>query len=94
MSSALTVEDFSGSLTGFEEQAIKRSFGVNLNDLQHDGSTTLRALIFSHLRREGAKDRDAYNQSMEMPLRDVQTYFAEPVPDDDDDPETDQGKDD
>lgn len=90
----LTVEEMSGSLTGFEEQAIKKNFGVTMNDLGREGTTALRALVFADQRRKGAKDRDAYNTAMEMPLRDCQAYFAEEETEvDPDDPETDQGKD-
>lgn len=90
----ISANEMVGSLTGFEELAIQKAFGINVNDLGKQGTLALRAAVFSHLRRGGAKDRDAYNQAMELPLREVQEYFADEEPEvDPEEPVTDQGKD-
>lgn len=91
----ITADDMAGSLNGFEELAIKKAFSVNLNALNDDSAQLLRALIFADKRRgEGVADKTAYKAAMDLPLREVQAYFAEPEPEaDPDDPDTDQGKD-
>lgn len=93
--------DFFLSLTGFDEIAITREFGEDISRLVPDKNGEgghpfgfLRALVFVHQRREGLKDREAYKAAQEIPIRDLQSYFAgETGADlDPDDPDTPAGK--
>lgn len=91
-------QDMFNSLTGFEEIAIKRQFGVPISTLsgtkKHDGEPMqfLRALVFAAERRAGATDAAAFETAQNMALGDVMAYFPDPAPDLPDDPETPAGK--
>jgi len=87
-----TVEEFAESLTGFEEIAITKQFGGELDSLP--GSMAGRAMVFTDLVRSGAAVDDAYRQSMEMGLKAVNKYFAEDDEITPNAPTTDSGKDD
>lgn len=84
--------DVANSLTGFDELAIKKAFGAELEQLMETGSTFLRALAFAVFRHEGQSDKDAYAAVMGMRLGDVNAMF-EPDPADDL-PGSEAGKDD
>ena len=92
--------DFFLSLTGFDEIAISREFGEDVSRLlpnkDNDGGNPfrwLRSLVFVHQRREGLKDREAFKAAQEIPIRQLQDYFADDEPElDPDDPDTPAGK--
>lgn len=64
------------SLTGFDEIAIAVRFGQKIGELREDAVTAGRAMAFVHMRRGGAKDAEAYEQAMNMTMREVVDYFA------------------
>lgn len=73
-----TVEEVAESLNGFDEQAIKKAFDVPVGKLgAEDPTQFLRALIFTCRRRDGENDVVAYNAAQEMPMSEVNAYFAE-----------------
>jgi len=73
--STQTTEEIAGSLTGFDEIAIEKAFGAPPNELGQ--LRTVRSLIFTHRRREGDNDIQAYNAAMELPITEVGDYFAQ-----------------
>lgn len=95
--SGMTYDEISESVTGFDELATEKHFGI---DLYTDGEAKpvklLRALVFVHMRHQGTSDETAKQQVMGMPLGEVNAYFDSPPADADDDdepdPETDSGK--
>jgi hypothetical protein len=76
-------EEYATTLTGFDELAIERAFGRSLDKLP--ALTTMRALLFIRLRREGAKDHDAFRTSMELRLGRLEEVFVKPRKDQDED---------
>jgi hypothetical protein len=78
-----TVEDVTGSLTGFDELAIEKAFGHGIGDL--GGTMTLRALVFTLERRTKVTDKDAYGAAMRKTLAEVRDTFADDDEDDKDD---------
>lgn len=79
-----TVQDLADSLTGFDEIAIKKAFGVPFSTLAPnekgeggDAFQFLRSLVFVHRRREGDNDVTAYNTAQGMTTHEVNGYFAE-----------------
>jgi hypothetical protein len=82
-----SAEDLIRSMTGFEEIAIERRFGKDLEKLG-ESMMSLRAMAFVMVRREnGGDDTAAYNTVMGMPLDGITDMFAD-EPDEDDE----QGK--
>lgn len=84
MHSDQTVEEIADSLTGFDEIAIKKAFGVPFSSLAPDPKGQggdvfqfLRALAFTHRRREGDNDVTAYNTAQGLTTAEVNGYFAE-----------------
>jgi hypothetical protein len=84
MSTDQTVEELADSLTGFDEIAIKKAFGVPFSALapneKGEGGDVfqfLRSLVFVHRRREGENDVTAYNAAQNLTTSEVNTYFAE-----------------
>ena len=70
-----SVEEAVGSLTGFDEIAIARSFH---NDFQSLTPTmTARALYFTLQRRAGRNDADAYNDAMTATILHVNDSFSD-----------------
>lgn len=79
-----TVEEIADSLTGFDEIAIKKAFGVPFSALAPDEKGQggdvfqfLRSLAFTHRRREGDNDVTAYNAAQGLTTAEVNGYFAE-----------------
>lgn len=86
-----TAQEAMSSLTGFDEIAIEKAFGKELDELS--GRDTVRAIIFVLERRAGASDKDAKAYALGVSMGDLDKHFetsAEEV--DDNEPETDQGK--
>jgi len=79
----LKAEDLVNSLTGFDQIAIRQRFNQRFDELSEDPVMLLRALYFIHLRREnagtqgGGYDKEAFQQSMGMPMGDLQEKFAD-----------------
>jgi hypothetical protein len=74
----LDAEAFVRSLTGFDELAIEKTFRRSLDQLP--ATVAVRAMVYVRLRREGAKDTDAYRTAMGMPLGDVEPLFRRADP--------------
>ncbi len=79
-----TVEEIADSLSGFDEIAIKKAFGVPFSALAPDENGKggdvfqfLRSLAFTHRRREGDNDITAYNAAQTLTTAEVNGYFAE-----------------
>lgn len=93
--SDLTADDMFDSLTGFEEIAVKQTFGVPITELaKTDPLQMVRALVFAHVKRGGVvKDSEARKVAQGLTLGQVDDYFADdagdPMPDE---PVTEQGK--
>lgn len=97
MAAQETFNEHLDSLTGFEELAIAQHFGFDITTLlDRSPSMAGRALIFSvHAREKETSPSDAYKAAMGLTMREVDDYFAaEEVEIDEDEPETEQGKDD
>lgn len=91
--SELTVSEVIGGMTGYEEDAITKTFGLPIEDL--DDIKTARALIFVvERRRDGFGDAAAAKTAQAMPRNEVMEYFTpseeEPFPDE---PVTAEGND-
>lgn len=87
-----TAEDLFQSLTGYDEIAISKAFGEDLNGLRTKPFMFLRALIFVQLRRGGAKDEAAKREALEMTMTQLESFFeidTEVMPEE---PATDMGK--
>jgi hypothetical protein len=76
--------EFSRSLTGFDELAIMKAFRKPWTELE--GMFAGRALLFVQLRRDGAKDADAYRVSMEITAGDIEDLFSIPDAEGNEDP--------
>lgn len=95
MTHEMTVEDFAGSLTGWDEIGIEKAFGEDFLTLRKRGTTMVRALVFVDFKRQGQTHDQAYKSAMDVTMDGLEHYFAEDEPElDPSDPETDQGKDD
>lgn len=80
--SELTIDEATGTLTGYEEIGIERHFGKPWMTLaEAEPMTLVRALIFTIGTREGANAPEAKDQAMRMTLAEVMAYFT---PDEDD----------
>jgi len=91
----MSAEEFMNSLTGFDEIAIEKAFGLDILDMPEKRQTAfLRALVFVAKRREGLKDADAKAAALGMTLGEILAAFkADDVEVDPEDPVTEQGKD-
>lgn len=92
-----TASEMTDSLTGYDEIAIEQAFdGFDIYiDAERHPVRSLRALIFVHQRREdGVSDAAARTAAAEMPLSEVNVYFAPDEEINEADPDTDAGKDD
>ena len=68
------LRDVIRSFNGFEEQAVERAFGTQVEDLS---STFLgRAALFVLKRRESGDDTDSYRAAMMASLSDIDDMFA------------------
>ncbi len=77
------VEDVLGSLSGWDELAIRQFFGARWSEmLQDDASMLTRAMVFTvERRKDGVEDGAAYRAAMALTLSQVNDMFS------DDDPE-------
>lgn len=96
----VTFDEFIDSLTGFDELAIKNHTKLPLSKLlASDELHASRAVIALHKLKEESQPNTpkgyaaAYKAAMEMPFKEVRTYFAEdPADVDPDDPDSESGK--
>jgi hypothetical protein len=76
-----TVEEIADSITGFDEIAIKKAFGVPFAMMgapeTGDPFQFLRSLVFVQRRREGDNDITAYNTAQGLTAGEVNAFFAE-----------------
>lgn len=87
----LTAREALNSLNGFDEIAIEKAFGKPLDEL--DGRATVRSVIFVLEKRAGSSDKDAKAYALGVAMGKLDDHF-DTAPDeiDEDDPETEQGK--
>lgn len=90
-STGITATDFVNSLNGFDEIAIKQTFGHPVDVLtKTDKFTFLRSLAFVWYRRQGQNDVDAKRSALELTLGAVGGMWAdepdETMPDEPDSP--------
>lgn len=91
-----TVNEAIENLNGFHEIAIKKAFDHDIFHLVARAPTTAgRALIFAEKLQEGMSHQEAHDHALGLTIREVDDSF-EPEPEevDDDEPETEAGKDD
>lgn len=81
-----TLEDLAESLNGFDEIAVQKAFGFNIDDFENQGTLGIRALVFVEFRREGEKDPAAYKRAMDLTMRDLIDRYPEMAEDDVPDP--------
>lgn len=87
-----TVVEMINSLTGYDEIAIEKNYGgVDFFELK--GLTTIRALVFVQLRRDGQADKDAKRAVLEMTVGECNAFFTEDTETDPEQPVTEPGKD-
>lgn len=82
------------TLTGYDEIAIEKAFGADIETLINAGKglTYLRALVFAQELHDGAKHEEAKRTALSLPSKDLADRFLEPE-DDDDLPGSETGKD-
>lgn len=94
----ITTEEMFESLTGFEEIAIRKHFNVETNVAafaETDPLMLLRALVFVHLCRGGARPNEARTEALGLTIKQATAYFEpEEFEPDPDNPSTLSGKDD
>lgn len=78
---SLPPSEFLMSLTGFDEIAIATRFGEPVTKIQNtDAMKAGRALAFTHYRRAGMNDHEAYNAALALTMGEVTEFFPpEPV---------------
>lgn len=91
----LTVHEFVESLTGYEEDSVLQHFGADVLVLLASRPMTCgRSLVYVDRKRAGDDDASAVAHAKSLPMRQVDGYFTpEPEEMDDDEPETEPGKD-
>jgi len=73
----LDMDEMANSINGFDQIAIKKMFGDSLASIgQSDATMFMHVLYFVQLRRQGAKDPEARNQSLSMPLKELSALFG------------------
>lgn len=81
-----TFSEVMDSTTGWEEQAITRTFGMRMKDLAEEPLMLQRVGVFVLLKRQGKADTEAYPEVMSMPFSAVTAHYA------DEEQEQEQGK--
>ncbi len=86
MDELIDPEEFFGTLTGFEEIAVRKAFCAaptmmgSRAEKELDVPTFLRSLLFVEAKRAGANDLDAYSSVMDLTAADVMARFKETEP--------------
>jgi len=73
----LDAKNMMGSLNGFEEIAISKSFKMSFEELGDTGTLAARALVFVDNKRNGMKDAENFKAVMNAPSAEIQARFAE-----------------
>lgn len=95
MSTNIPIDEFVQSLTGYDEIAINKAFGVDWTVLMESQPTTFsRALVFTDLRHQGKTDTESKKTCMEMSIKQVGEYFPQTDAADELDEDNESGKDD
>lgn len=63
------LEELAESLNGWEELAVQKAFGFNIDDFENQGTLGIRALAFVEFKREGQKDAAAHRAAMDLSVR-------------------------
>lgn len=71
------LREVTGSINGFDEIAISKAFRQDLDKMT--GSMPTRAAIFTHLRRIGVKDNEAYKDAMGLTIAEIEALFRDQV---------------
>lgn len=80
----MTAEEFSESLTGYEELGIAKYFDLDIYaEAEARPMVALRALVFTDRRRQGDDPAAAKDYAMGMPVSGVMAYFPDDDLDDD-----------
>lgn len=89
-----TTDEVLESLTGYDELAIEKAFGTDVESLMRSGKglTYLRSLVFAQELHGGAKHDEAKKRALSLSVKELNARFSEPD-DDDDLPGSDTGKD-
>lgn len=74
----INLAELSQSLNGFDQIAIRSRFHERVDVLMDDSLFFTRAMYFIHLRRNGAKDADAFQTAMNVPLSELTDLFVKP----------------
>ena len=87
----MTARETMRSLNGFDEIAIEKAFGKELDEL--GSRESVRALIFIQRKRAGDNDKAAKDFALGIPMGQLDEHFAAPAEEvDENEPETEQGK--
>jgi hypothetical protein len=89
VSDKIDLTELSRSITGFDQVAVRTRFHDRLENLMDDGLMFMRVMYFVHLRRNGAKDADAFNQCMAVPLSELTDLFDTGADGEEEDSESD-----
>jgi hypothetical protein len=81
-----TLNDLAESLNGWEELAVVKAFGFQIDDFENQGTQGIRALAFVEFKREGQKDTAAYKAAMDLTLRELIDRYPEMAEDETPDP--------
>lgn len=73
----IPLDELAESLNGWEEIAIRKTFGFSFDQLEEQGTIAVRALAFIELKREGVKDSVAHKQVMDWSLRELVDRYPE-----------------
>lgn len=72
-----TLNDLAESLNGWEEIAVVKSFGFQIDDFEEHGTLGIRALAFVEFKREGQKDTAAHKAAMDLTMRELINRYPE-----------------
>jgi hypothetical protein len=72
---ALSPSKFLFSLTGFEEIGVARLFGAKAFEMREDPISLGRAMAYVHFRREGEKDKAAFDAAMNKTIQEIVDFF-------------------
>lgn len=87
-----TVTESLELMTGFDEIAVEKKFGEDIDSLRV--TMSLRALVFLDHTRAGEKPQDAYDAAMGLTTKQLNEHFADdPDEVNPEEPITDSGKD-
>jgi hypothetical protein len=71
----INLSELSETLNGYDQIAIRTRFHERFDQLAEDPIMFARAMYFIHLRRGGAKDAQAHEAAMRLPMKEVNELF-------------------